>query len=329
MNKNTNKKMSNADEIKKMINTARFDNLNEQNLSTYINKYICDTIYILNFHINSFISKTNNNNTFNSLLKNEKINDEIKTIQIINNQLEKEIFYISNPKKEEISKFIEIICQRNNLLNILMNHYFEKIKSIEAKENILNTRIKLYSSLTKNKSMQKYIPIKYNKAKENKIDYYIKKIKDNNEFNHNNYSKYLNSYDDDLSKELPKYKDKYNRRNSENKKTKNKNKIILNKSYDALSINNIDTSCTYNNYDINSSCHDIKYMKNAKGRNNEPKIKIRKVNSIARTINKDLIIKNFKRDSSIYLKTKEEFHKLNLEKLSNIASNINLLKQNK
>ena len=318
--------MSNLENLEMIIKNTSHDKFSPQNISTFINKYLCDTIYILNLHINSYLSKNFNNNT--SSLISEKIGDEINTMKKINNSLEKEIFYLNNPKKEEISKFIEILCQRNNLLNILMNNYFEKVKSIEIKEKILHTRMKLYSSLTKNKSIEKYYQIKNNSSKEKKIDNYMK-IKNNNEFNHKKFSKYLNTYDNEREQYY-----KRNSKNNNNNKMNLKNKINLNKSYDVLSINNIDTSCTYNNCDINinmnmnNTCYDIKYIKknikNNKGRNSEPKIKLRKVNSVAKLINKDSIIKNFKRNSCINLKSREQINKLNLDQLNNITSNINI-----
>jgi len=302
------------------INKVPFDNIAKQNLATYINKYICDTIYILQIQINSILSERQNNSPSLNNLKNEKENicDEINVIKKINNSLEKELFYLNNSKKEETAKFINILCKRNELLNLLMFHYFEKEKLLEKREQILNEKIKSFSySLNKRKSWYQINKI----TKEGKkIDHYMENIKKHNEYyNNKRLSKYLNTHDNDRIKEI----------NNNRKITKNKS--LLNKSYDAISINNIDTSCSFNNinFDVDNTNCDFKKMKNYKKRNSEYKLKLRKINSVSSMINKSSIINYFNRNTYIKLKEKVQLSKLNLEKLNNITSNIYLLKQAK
>ena len=100
--------------IVNIINNVSYDDITKQNLSTYINKYICDTIYILQIQINSILSDNKYNKQSLNNLKNGKENvcDEINIIKNINNSLEKEIFYLNNTKKEDIGKFINILCKR-------------------------------------------------------------------------------------------------------------------------------------------------------------------------------------------------------------------------
>jgi hypothetical protein len=304
------------------INKVPFDNIAKQNLATYINKYICDTIYILQIQINSILSGRQNNSPSMNNLKNEKENicDEINVIKKINNSLEKELFYLNNAKKEETSKFINILCKRNELLNLLMFHYFEKEKLLEKREQILNEKIKSFSySLNKRKSWYQINKI----TKEGKkIDHYMENIKKHNEYyNNKRLSKYLNTHDNDRIKEI----------NNINNRKKTKNKSLLNKSYDAISINNIDTSCSFNNinFDVDNTNCDFKKMKNFQKRNSEYKLKLRKINSVSSMINKSSIINYFNRNTYIKLKDKVQLSKLNLEKLNNITSNIYLLKQAK
>ena len=306
------------------INKIPFDNIAKQNLATYINKYICDTIYILQIQINSILSGRQNNSPSMNNLKNEKENicDEINVIKKINNSLEKELFYLNNSKKEETSKFINILCKRNELLNLLMFHYFEKEKLLEKREQILNEKIKSFSySLNKRKSWYQINKI----TKEGKkIDHYMENIKKHNEYyNNKRLSKYLNTHDNDRIKEI-------NNINNNNRKI-TKNKSLLNKSYDAISINNIDTSCSFNNinFDVDNTNYDFKKMKNFQKRNSEYKLKLRKINSVSSMINKSSIINYFNRNTYIKLKDKVQLSKLNLEKLNNITSNIYLLKQAK
>ena len=299
------------------INKVPFDNIAKQNLATYINKYICDTIYILQIQINSILSGRQNNGPSMNNLKNEKENicDEINVIKKINNSLEKELFYLNNSKKEETSKFINILCKRNELLNLIMFHYFEKEKLLEKREQILNEKIKSFSySLNKRKSWYQINKI----TKEGKkIDHYMENIKKHNEYyNNKRLSKYLNTHDNDRIKEI-------NNINNNNRKI-TKNKSLLNK-------NNIDTSCSFNNInsDVDNTNCDFKKMKNYKKRNSEYKLKLRKINSVSSMINKSSIINYFNRNTYIKLKDKVQLSKLNLEKLNNITSNIYLLKQAK
>ena len=304
------------------INKVPFDNIAKQNLATYINKYICDTIYILQIQINSILSGRQNNSPSMNNLKNEKENicDEINVIKKINNSLEKELFYLNNSKKEETSKFINILCKRNELLNLLMFHYFEKEKLLEKREQILNEKIKSFPySLNKRKS---WYQINKKTKEGKKIDSSMENIKKHNEYyNNKRLSKYLNTNDNDRIKEI----------NNINNRKKTKNKTLLNKSYDAISINNIDTSCSFNNinFDVDNTNYDFKKMKNFQKRNSEYKLKLRKINSVSSMINKSSIINYFNRNTYIKLKEKVQLSKLNLEKLNNITSNIYLLKQAK
>jgi len=310
--------------IVNIINNVSYDNITKQNLSTYINKYICDTIYILQIQINSILSDNKYNKQSLNNLKNGKENvcDEINIIKNINNSLEKEIFYLNNTKKEDIGKFINILCKRNELLNNMMMHYFEKEKLLEKKEKILNEKIKSFShNLNKRKSWDK---IDINQKEGKKIDVYMNNIKKHNEYyNSKRLSKYLNTYDNESIKEI-------NNINNNNKK-KTKNKSLLNKSYDAISINNIDTSCSFNNnnFDADYTNIDFKKIKNYQKRNSEYQSKLRKINSVSCMINKVSIINYFSRNTYLKLKDKVQLNKLNLDKLNNITSNIYLLKQTK
>ena len=287
------------------INSVSFDNITKQNLSTYINKYLCDTIYILQVQLNSIISEKNLNKysfikTNNNNMKNNSLN-EINMIRIINNSLEKEIFYLNNNKKEELSKLMNILCKRNELLNTLMIHYYEKERMLEKREKILNEKRNVQN---RRKSWDK---ININQIKDKKINFYIENIKKNNEYyNNKRFSKFIN--------------------NDKENKNKKKKKSTLNKSYDAISINNIDTSCSYNNnYEGNYTNYDFKYLKNSLNRNIEFKSKLRKTNSVSSVINRDSIINFCNKYTYIKLKDKIQLNKLNLDKLNNIISNIYLL----
>ena len=301
--------------IDNYINNTSSDNITKQNLSTYINKYLCDTIYILQLQINNILSnKTiNKNSIINSknLKKEEKdINDAINLIKNINYSLEKEIFCLNNSKKEEIDKFIQILCKRNELLNILMLHLFEKEKLLEKREQIINEKIKSFSfNINKRKSWNK---INLNST-EGKIIDFMDKIKKHNEYyNHKRLSKYLNSLDNICQKENG---------------NKIKRKSVLNKSYDAISINNIDTSCSYNNEGKHTN-FEYKNIKNIKNRNIDNK-RLRKNNSVSGAINTDSIIKFYIKNIHIKMKDKLKLNTLNIDKLNNIASHIYLLKMTK
>jgi len=313
-------------QIEKDIKNALVDNITKQNLATYINKYLCDTIYILQIQINSIFFKKNQNKYIFPKNQNTNsdikiYNDELNIIKLINNSLEKEIFYLNNSKKPELSKFIEILCKRNELLNILMLHYFEKEKLLEKKEKIinekiLNEKIKTYSNnITKRKSWDKY---SMNSINGQNIDKYMDNIKKNNEYyNHKRYSKYLNTCESDDTKDI------------NNNKKKNKIKSTLNKSYDVLSsINNIDTSSSYhNNYEVNYTYCDIKQIKNQQKRNSGNKLKLKKNNSVSSIVNRDSIINYFNNKTCFKLNSQIQLNKLNLDKLNNITSNVDLLKQ--
>ena len=321
---NNSKNQINNDNI---IDKISFDNIAKQNLTTFINQYLCDTIYILQLQINTIPSE----NYYNKHLiinfqkeNNEKNNfffDELDIIKNINNSLEKEIFYLNNSKKEEISKFVNILCKRNELLNNLMIHYFKKEKLLKKKEQILNEKIKSFSyGLNKRKSFDKS---NTNKKQGKKIDIYMENIKNHNEYNNNKkLSKYLNNSNNGRNKKIT--------NNNNNNKKNTKIKSLLNKSYDAISINNIDTSCSYNNnFEGNYTNNDFKYNKNPSKRNSEYKSKLRKINSVSSMINKDSIINYLNKNTYIKLKDKKQLDKINLDKLNNITSNICLLKQTK
>ena len=297
--------------IEKFTNNVLYDNVLKQNLSTFINKYTCDTLYILQLQINSFLSKKDEylNIDYKSCKNQNVYYDEIDLIKNINNYLEKEIFYINNSKKEETSKFVEILCKRNKLLNILMLHFFEKSKNLEKKEKILDEKIKYYSY-----KLSKY-NIKSSKCG-NKIETNNKTIKNRNEFyNDKRLSKYLNTSDINMVKEMNNYNEK-----------KKKAKTILNKSYDIISINNIDTSCSFNNDGININ-YDYKYKKDPMV-NLKCKLKLKKINSVSGMVNKDSII-NFNNKNYFKYNNQTQLNKINLDKLNSITSNIHLLNQEK
>ena len=291
--------------IEKFTKNVLYDNVLKQNLSTFINKYTCDTLYILQLQINSFLSKKDEylNIDYKSCKNQNVYYDEIDLIKNINNYLEKEIFYINNSKKEETSKFVEILCKRNKLLNILMLHFFEKSKNLEKKEKILDEKIKYYSY-----KLSKY-NIKSSKCG-NKIETNNKTIKNRNEFyNDKRLSKYLNTSDINMVKEMNNYNEK-----------KKKAKTILNKSYDIISINNIDTSCSFNNNEGININYDYKYKKDPMV-NLKCKLKLKKINSVSGMINKDSII-NFNNKNYFKHNNQTQLNKINLDKLNSITSNI-------
>lgn len=330
-----------------------FDNVTKQNLSTYINKYISDTIYIIQIQINSF-SNTINNNDNNNLIKsyngkeNNIFNDEINLIKKINKSLEKEILYLNNPRINDITKIIQVLSQRNDLLNNLMNFFFAKHKIIETKELLLNKKIKSINKTQKIRSLdKKYV----NNGP--KINFYIQNLKKNNEFNYKNSSIHSQIFDNFIytmysEDSFVSHKKTRNKIKSINKNlttetlnkhyTKNKNKNNLNQSYDPFSskeLDNLNMNNGNNNYSRNDNGDDDKSINNQRERIWNPKTKKRKINSVVKTFENDSLINNRydinnNNKSKFNLKNIFQLNKLNLEKLNDISSNILLVNhQNK
>ena len=333
-------------------NQKLFDNVTKQNLSTFINKYISDTIYIIQLQINSF-SNTINTNDNNNLLKSYNIkemnifNDEINLIKKINKSLEKEILYLNNPRINDISKIIQALSQRNDLLNNLMNFFFAKNKLIETKELLLNKKIKSINKTQKIKSLdRKYV----NKGP--KINFYMENLKKNNEFNYKNSSIHsqifdnliytINSEDSFVSHKKTRNKNKSINQNltteTLNKHyAKNKNKNNLNQSYDpfiAKELDNLNLNNGNINFSRNDNVDDDKSINNQRERIWNPKTKKRKLNSVVKTFESDSLLNNRydanNNKSKFNLKNIFQLNKLNLEKLNDISSNILLVNhQNK
>lgn len=333
-------------------NQKLFDNVTKQNLSTFINKYISDTIYIIQLQINSF-SNTINTNDNNNLLKSYNIkemnifNDEINLIKKINKSLEKEILYLNNPRINDISKIIQVLSQRNDLLNNLMNFFFAKNKLIETKELLLNKKIKSINKTQKIKSLdRKYV----NKGP--KINFYMENLKKNNEFNYKNSSIHsqifdnliytINSEDSFVSHKKTRNKNKSINQNltteTLNKHyAKNKNKNNLNQSYDpfiAKELDNLNLNNGNINFSRNDNVDDDKFINNQREKSRNPKIKKRKINSVVKTFESDSLLNNRydinNNKTKFNLKNIFQLNKLNLEKLNDISSNILLVNhQNK
>jgi hypothetical protein len=329
-----------------------FDNVTKQNLSTFINKYISDTIYIIQLQINSF-SNTINNNDNNNLLKSYNgkemniFNDEINLIKKINKSLEKEILYLNNPRINDISKIIQVLSQRNDLLNNLMNFFFAKNKLIETKELLLNKKIKSINKTQKIKSLdRKYV----NKGP--KINFYMENLKKNNEFNYKNSSIHsqifdnliytINSEDSFVSHKKTRNKNKSINQNltteTLNKHyAKNKNKNNLNQSYDpfiAKELENLNLNNGNINFSRNDNVDDDKFINNQREKSRNLKTKKRKINSVVKTFESDSLLNNRydinNNKSKFNLKNIFQLNKLNLEKLNDISSNILLVNhQNK
>lgn len=333
-------------------NQKLFDNVTKQNLSTFINKYISDTIYIIQLQINSF-SNTINTNDNNNLLKSYNgkemniFNDEINLIKKINKSLEKEILYLNNPRINDISKIIQVLSQRNDLLNNLMNFFFAKNKLIETKELLLNKKIKSINKTQKIKSLdRKYV----NKGP--KINFYMENLKKNNEFNYKNSSIHsqifdnliytINSEDSFVSHKKTRNKNKSINQNltteTLNKHyAKNKNKNNLNQSYDpfiAKELENLNLNNGNINFSRNDNVDDDKFINNQREKSRNLKTKKRKINSVVKTFESDSLLNNRydinNNKSKFNLKNIFQLNKLNLEKLNDISSNILLVNhQNK
>jgi hypothetical protein len=333
-------------------NQKLFDNVTKQNLSTFINKYISDTIYIIQLQINSF-SNTINTNDNNNLLKSYNgkemniFNDEINLIKKINKSLEKEILYLNNPRINDISKIIQVLSQRNDLLNNLMNFFFAKNKLIETKELLLNKKIKSINKTQKIKSLdRKYV----NKGP--KINFYMENLKKNNEFNYKNSSIHsqifdnliytINSEDSFVSHKKTRNKNKSINQNltteTLNKHyAKNKNKNNLNQSYDpfiAKELDNLNLNNGNINFSRNDNVDDDKFINNQREKSRNLKTKKRKINSVVKTFESDSLLNNRydinNNKTKFNLKNIFQLNKLNLEKLNDISSNILLVNhQNK
>ena len=330
------------------------DNVTKQNLSTYINKYISDTIYIIQLQISSFsnnINNINNNNILKSYEKEKKnIEDEVNLIKKINKSLNKELFYLNNSRIDDISKIIHALSQRNELLNYLMDHYFTKQNLIEKNEILINKKLKII-----NKNKDKTLDKKYiNLNLKPKINFYIENLKKNNEYN---YKKHLNvSHNVDSLNYIIHNEDSLfyqkctrNRNKNFNKNLtsetinstiiKNKNKNNLNKSYDSLNnddLDNLNNLSNINNKNNNAILIDLyrennKYMNNNRGISRNSVIKKRKIHSVVKTLSNDSIYIN-KFDMSntrpkFDFKNIIKFNKINLDKLNDISSNILLVQQ--
>ena len=328
-----------------------FDNVTKQNLSTFINKYISDTIYIIQLQINSF-SNTININDNNNLLKsyNAKemniFNDEINLIKKINKSLEKEILYLNNPRINDISKIIQALSQRNDLLNNLMNFFFVKHKIIETKELLLNKKIKSINKTQKIKSLDKYI----NNGP--KINFYMENLKKNNEFNYKNSSIHSQIFDNLIYSMFSEdsfisHKKTRNKNKNINKNlttatlnkhyAKNKNKNNFNQSYDPFISKELDNLNLNNgniNFSRNDNVDDDKSINNQRERIWNQKTKKRKINSVVKTFESDSLLNNRydanNNKSKFNPKNIFQLNKLNLEKLNDISSNILLVNhQNK
>ena len=314
-------------------NVVLFENVTKENLLTYINKYISDTIYILQFQLNSFLS---NNNKNNSLKYNEEaqtnIDDKINIIKKINISLEKELFSLNNSKIKDISKIIQVLCKRNELLNNLINYFFTKQKILQSKELSLNKKLKNnnmnYNNNTniKNNNKNAFIINEYPK-----INLYIENIKRNNEYNYNTNKISATLDDEQLFTEETCFKNpkQYISLYVKNPKhLRNTNKSLDN-------IKNNSSLTIINNEKINfngNNSGDIN-MNNFKGKNEKNKMKRRKVNSVLKTLNSDLLItkidKNNNNKSKFNIKNIYQLNKLNLEKLNDISSNLLLVNHQK
>ena len=345
-------------------NQTLSDNVTKQNLSTYINKYISDTIYILQLQINSFSNHINivNNNSLKSYGEKElnNINDEINLIKKINKSLDKELFSLNNYKINDISKIIQVLTQRNELLNNLMNYYYTKQKIIETKEILLNNKIQNFNqnnyinNYNNKSSDRKYIKVNG----KSKINFYIDNIKKNNEYNYKKpilnsqiYDNLIYSINNEDSFYLQKkIKNRNNSNNNFNNNLTNdslnnkvlKNKIkknfneSFNKDIDNLKIlsNNNNNEISKNNDIINiNNKEEIKKVNNMnyRGRNKNSmnsKIKKRKVHSVKTMSNDSLNNSIFDINNNnvkFNFKNKFQLNKLNLEKLNDIISNILLI----
>ena len=309
-------------------NVVLFENVTKENLLTYINKYISDTIYILQFQLNSFLS---NNNKNNSLKYNEEaqtnIDDKINIIKKINISLEKELFSLNNSKIKDISKIIQVLCQRNELLNKLINYFFTKLNILQNKELILNKKIKNYLQNNnynnkKNINKNSFILNEYPK-----INSYIENFKRNNEYNSN----IISTIFDDEKFSTEDYYIKNPKQYVSFDVKKPKRLRNTNKSLDMIKNNNSLSIINNENININGNNSGEFNINNYKLRNEDKKNKKRKVNSVVKTLNTDLYFAKIdnKNKSKFNVKNIYQLNKLNLEKLNDISSNLLLVNHQK
>ena len=309
-------------------NPYTFDNVTKENLSTYLNKCISDTIYILQLQINSFLS--NNLNYINSLKNNNKeeknnINDKINLIKKINNSLEKELLCLNKSKIKDMSKIIQVLIQRNELLNKLMNYFFEKQKIIENKEIFLNRKMKKYLEI--NNSNNRIERTFFNLNEHPKINFYIENIKKNNEYNYKNISHYINNEDDeDFFSNINPIRNisiEYIREPIYSKRDK-KN---INKSCNNFSKSN--SQYFINNENIYIKGINNKKLRGNKCNENDKKVKKIKYNSASKILNNDYLLDKINNNNKkkFNFKNAYQIKKLNLEKLNDISSSLLLIKQ--
>ena len=309
-------------------NPYTFDNVTKENLSTYLNKCISDTIYILQLQINSFLS--NNLNYINSLKNNNKeeknnINDKINLIKKINNSLEKELLCLNKSKIKDMSKIIQVLIQRNELLNKLMNYFFEKQKIIENKEIFLNRKMKKYLEI--NNSNNRIERTFFNLNEHPKINFYIENIKKNNEYNYKNISHYINNEDDeDFFSNINPIRNisiEYIREPIYSKRDK-KN---INKSCNNFSKSN--SQYFINNENIYIKGINNKKLRDNKCNENDKKVKKIKYNSASKILNNDYLLDKINNNNKkkFNFKNAYQIKKLNLEKLNDISSSLLLIKQ--
>ena len=230
---------------------------------------------------------------------------------------------MNNSKIKDISKIIQVLCKRNELLNKLMNYYFNKIKILQSKELLLNKKLKNnglnYNNINNMKNINKnaFIINEYPK-----INVYIENIKRNNEYNYN--TNKISSYLDDeqlFTEETCKKKPKqYISLDIKNPKHLRNN----NKSLENIKNNSSLTIINNEKININGNNSGAINMNNYKEKNEKNKMKKRKVNSVVKTLNSDLLISKIDNNnkSKFNIKNIYQLNKLNLEKLNDISSNI-------
>ena len=317
-------------------NQKSFDNITKENLSTYLNQYISDTIYILQLQINkSFTNNLNNINNKSLKVHNEdesiNFNEEINIIKKINNSLEKELLCLNNPKINDISKIIKVLSQRNELLNNLMNLYFTKQKILENKELFRNNKMKTnYRNKNNNNiNINNSLDKKYIKINEQpKINSYLENSKKNNLYNYKKLPLTSNLYynNNNINYDTSNEDFFYFKKITKNQKKPNKNNI--NKSYEITNkdmnnftiINNENINYNGNNNNNNGDMS----VNNYRGRNTNQRNKKKRVNSVVHTLNNDLLNTKYENNnkSKFNMKNIYQLNKLNLEKLNDISSNI-------
>ena len=318
-----------------------FDNVTKENLSTYLNKCISDTVYILQLQINSFLS--NNLNYINPIKNNNKeeninINDKINLIKKINNSLEKELLCLNKSKTKDISKIIQVLIQRNELLNKLMNYFFDKQKLIENKELYLNRKMKKLIDI--NNSNNRIDRTYFDLIEHPKINLYIENIKKNNEYNYKNLTHYLNNDDEEIYYNINPIKNislEYIKEPNAKKKLKrNFNRSYGNYSSSNLSINKENIyikSNTNKKPNINNENINIKSIGGKKSNINNNNLENKKLkaksNSVSKISNNDYLIEKISKNRKFNMKNIYQIKKLNLEKLSDISSSLLIKKAQK